>query len=209
MRRQRCAAGSGKTQAADRARPYCAIICRSVVGPLSEPERSFIDRLPELVGSSAAGGFMATWRSGYAAVCKTVYPGSIPGVASNKIKRLEPSSESVFGAPRIRWQTFVSLAGSWPRLPLHQRRENSPGSTRSGATPNVRRGLRHMSRLMCNVAHSSTQRETVRVPVQRCGDGRTCQRPSVARMSFRESRVSSRCRDRKEKAPADGTGANP
>ena len=25
---------------------------------------------------------MATWRSGYAAVCKTVYPGSIPGVAS-------------------------------------------------------------------------------------------------------------------------------
>jgi Phage integrase family len=26
---------------------------------------------------------MATWRSGYATVCKTVYPGSIPGVASN------------------------------------------------------------------------------------------------------------------------------
>ena len=31
---------------------------------------------------------MATWRSGYAAVCKTVYPGSIPGVASSKIKHL-------------------------------------------------------------------------------------------------------------------------
>jgi hypothetical protein len=30
----------------------------------------------------------ATWRSGYAAVCKTVYPGSIPGVASNKINDL-------------------------------------------------------------------------------------------------------------------------
>ena len=29
---------------------------------------------------SASDG--ATWRSGYAAVCKTVYPGSIPGVAS-------------------------------------------------------------------------------------------------------------------------------
>jgi hypothetical protein len=28
----------------------------------------------------------ATWRSGYAAVCKTVYPGSIPGVASNKLR---------------------------------------------------------------------------------------------------------------------------
>jgi hypothetical protein len=27
---------------------------------------------------------MATWRSGYAAVCKTVYPGSIPGVASSQ-----------------------------------------------------------------------------------------------------------------------------
>ena len=27
----------------------------------------------------------ATWRSGYATVCKTVYPGSIPGVASTKI----------------------------------------------------------------------------------------------------------------------------
>jgi hypothetical protein len=25
----------------------------------------------------------ATWRSGYATVCKTVYPGSIPGVASS------------------------------------------------------------------------------------------------------------------------------
>ena len=25
----------------------------------------------------------ATWRSGYASVCKTVYPGSIPGVASS------------------------------------------------------------------------------------------------------------------------------
>jgi hypothetical protein len=27
----------------------------------------------------------ATWRSGYATVCKTVYPGSIPGVASNNL----------------------------------------------------------------------------------------------------------------------------
>jgi hypothetical protein len=29
----------------------------------------------------------ATWRSGYATVCKTVYPGSIPGVASSLHKR--------------------------------------------------------------------------------------------------------------------------
>jgi hypothetical protein len=33
---------------------------------------------------------MATWRSGYAAVCKTVYPGSIPGVASKEINHLHP-----------------------------------------------------------------------------------------------------------------------
>jgi hypothetical protein len=31
----------------------------------------------------------ATWRSGYATVCKTVYTGSIPVVASNKINSLE------------------------------------------------------------------------------------------------------------------------
>ena len=30
----------------------------------------------------------ATWRSGYATVCKTVYPGSIPGVASKEINHL-------------------------------------------------------------------------------------------------------------------------
>ena len=27
---------------------------------------------------------MATWRNGYAEDCKSLYPGSIPGVASNK-----------------------------------------------------------------------------------------------------------------------------
>ena len=34
---------------------------------------------------------MATWRSGYAAVCKTVYPGSIPGVASTHRVFTRPS----------------------------------------------------------------------------------------------------------------------
>src|SRR5262245_30478074 len=34
----------------------------------------------------------ATWRSGYATVCKTVYPGSIPGVAS---KLIESSSQAL------------------------------------------------------------------------------------------------------------------
>ena len=35
----------------------------------------------------------ATWRSGYAEVCKTFYPGSIPGVASNKINDFEHGEE--------------------------------------------------------------------------------------------------------------------
>src|SRR6516162_6389387 len=43
--------------------------------------------LPKQIGAVTHAG-TATWRSGYAAVCKTVYPGSIPGVASNKIKHL-------------------------------------------------------------------------------------------------------------------------
>jgi hypothetical protein len=36
---------------------------------------------------------MATWRSGYATVCKTVYPGSIPGVAST-IPRVPASGDA-------------------------------------------------------------------------------------------------------------------
>ena len=36
----------------------------------------------------------ATWRSGDAAVCKTVYPGSIPGVASNIF-------QIIFATPKI------------------------------------------------------------------------------------------------------------
>jgi hypothetical protein len=39
------------------------------------------EALPNLIGK-ATHARTATWRSGYAAVCKTVYPGSIPGVAS-------------------------------------------------------------------------------------------------------------------------------
>jgi hypothetical protein len=139
MRRKRCAAGSGKTQAAGRARPYCAIICRSVVAPLSEPERSFIDRIPGLWAAIAAGEFLATWRSGYAAVCKTVYPGSIPGVASNIIKYLEirDSGDPLAGdpavIPTVRRQCFtiwsnqmsalsrrslVTTAAAWPALAM-------------------------------------------------------------------------------------------
>ena len=41
----------------------------------------------QLAGAGTSGTLVApataTWRSGYATVCKTVYPGSIPGVASS------------------------------------------------------------------------------------------------------------------------------
>jgi hypothetical protein len=42
----------------------------------------------------------ATWRSGYATVCKTVYPGSIPGVASKSIDRSDqaPRRQTSFAA---------------------------------------------------------------------------------------------------------------
>jgi hypothetical protein len=45
--------------------------------------------LPKRLPGFTYHGAEATWRSGYATVCKTVYPGSIPGVASNKINNLE------------------------------------------------------------------------------------------------------------------------
>ena len=41
----------------------------------------------------------ATWRSGYATVCKTVYPGSIPGVASKTPSQRERLPGKGFGAP--------------------------------------------------------------------------------------------------------------
>ena len=48
----------------------------------------------------------ATWRSGYAAVCKTVYPGSIPGVASNtRCTGLAARLEELLGARLGLWHS--------------------------------------------------------------------------------------------------------
>ena len=44
---------------------------------------------------------MATWRSGDAAVCKTAYPGSIPGVASNLRSRSEEGCRACLHAARF------------------------------------------------------------------------------------------------------------
>jgi hypothetical protein len=42
--------------------------------------------LPNLLREFSYSRCGATWRSGYATVCKTVYPGSIPGVASTQTR---------------------------------------------------------------------------------------------------------------------------
>jgi hypothetical protein len=89
--------------------------CRTVVGT-----GTFLYRpLTGLAAAIAAGEFLATWRSGYAAVCKTVYPGSIPGVASNTINDLRPPLPARFlssvirrqGSPLFAQQTLVVAAG--------------------------------------------------------------------------------------------------
>jgi hypothetical protein len=49
----------------------------------------------------------ATCQSGYGAVCKTVYPGSIPGVASKKIKDL-----AVQEIPLVGWLAILRSSRS-------------------------------------------------------------------------------------------------
>src|SRR5580698_9359965 len=86
---QRCAAGSVKTQVRHR---YFAAATGADQGTLTLPGlalphwgRSSIEQVLRAAALPVLA--MATWRSGYATVCKTVYPGSIPGVASNLRKR--------------------------------------------------------------------------------------------------------------------------
>ena len=44
---------------------------------------------------------MATWRNGYAEDCKSLYPGSIPGVASKKnLVLVKKKSKFAFYIPR-------------------------------------------------------------------------------------------------------------
>jgi hypothetical protein len=69
----------------------------------------------------------ATWRSGYATVCKTVYPGSIPGVASKSINGFGPSAAAPKPAlpPRL-LGSHIDGEAAWellvvPRSRLQQR----------------------------------------------------------------------------------------
>src|SRR5437016_10833661 len=70
--------------------------------------------IAQVPAASYLSGLKATWRSGYAAVCKTVYPGSIPGVAStNEIKHFHPLSQRAISTIKL---TCGTLWG--PSLPL-------------------------------------------------------------------------------------------
>jgi hypothetical protein len=59
-------------------------------------------------------GRTATWRSGYAEVCKTFYPGSIPGVASSKINDLGAVYGAMSGRLSSRQATLVRAANASP-----------------------------------------------------------------------------------------------
>ena len=56
---------------------------------------------------------MATWRSGYAAVCKTVYAGSIPAVASTRTRSCPPFTDfqTPFFPPKATAWNIRSRAG--------------------------------------------------------------------------------------------------
>ena len=73
-----------------------------IVAALPLPCRSCIRCAPSRPELKSSADFPATWRSGYAAVCKTVYAGSIPAVASNFpfITRLGPGRRDSSNARR-------------------------------------------------------------------------------------------------------------
>ena len=56
---------------------------------------------------------MATWRNGYAEDCKSLYPGSIPGVASKK------SIEISFKKSKL-WEKYSSVAQLVEQLTVNQ-----------------------------------------------------------------------------------------
>jgi hypothetical protein len=78
----------------------------------------------------------ATWRSGYAAVCKTVYPGSIPGVASNnKIKHLDQFLVLRFGFEFRSGNLLGTLPARATRWPPHARPTTSSARTHRRGVP--------------------------------------------------------------------------
>ena len=61
-------------------------------------------------GSQVMLGAAASWRSGYATVCKTVYAGSIPADASNRKSSDEPLAAAFSGMASV----LVAVTGVEP-----------------------------------------------------------------------------------------------
>jgi hypothetical protein len=78
----------------------------------------------------------ATWPSGQARVCKTLYPGSIPGVASSGYNAHNGRLAQRQSAASTRQRSAVQFRQRPPRKPLHSRGfwhfGVSAGSVRSG-----------------------------------------------------------------------------
>jgi hypothetical protein len=63
------------------------------------PEGTADNTLTPVLTKSTQPNSLATWRSGYAADCKSVHTGSIPVVASNKINQLGRRGSMLSNAP--------------------------------------------------------------------------------------------------------------
>ena len=111
---------------------------------------------------------MATWRSGYAAVCKTVYPGSIPGVASNLINHLRSNH---LRSPTLSATFCVSESSAKLAALSHCSCERRRGHAGGGAAPDGRMCLG--SALLSGTVLTEHKRPLVITITS--FDGRTCE----------------------------------
>jgi hypothetical protein len=119
---------------------------------------------------------MATWRSGYAAVCKTVYPGSIPGVASNLINHLRSNH---LRSPTLRATFCVSESSAKLAALSYCRCERRRGHAGGGAAPDGRMCLG--SALLSGTVLTEHKRRLVITITS--FDGRTWQTPHQQALS--------------------------
>ena len=107
---------------------------------------------------------MATWRNGYAEDCKSLYPGSIPGVASKKnlvlvLKKSKLSFLHSSVAQLVEQLTSLTQLGHQPKTERHLAKERS-GSSRNpreinGKTEETKQRGMHQKRLTTQRKHHS------------------------------------------------------
>jgi hypothetical protein len=74
----------------------------------------------------------ATWRSGYAALCKSAHPGSIPGVASiNIIRGLQQVSEKRLEYPAARRIAVPGPVGNFQQVACQPSGNGSRGQAKT------------------------------------------------------------------------------